>query len=119
LQSQSLLQNANTRLWSKVQPWLIHPDIRVALELLAARSQIEPELQLSLKWLHERTSWPSDRLDPPPLLTGADLIRLGHSPGPAFRLALAEVREMQLDGTIHNTADAIVWLNSKSSLGQR
>ncbi len=111
LRSQHVLEEADERPWSQVQPLLIQADIGVSLELLAARSQSETELQAIVRWLHERLEWPREHLDPPPLLTGADLIGLGLSPGPTFRTALAEARALQLDGKLLDKADALAWLN--------
>ena len=45
-----------------------------------------------------------DVIDPPPLLTGADLIALGLTPGPQFQELLEQVRDAQLNGEI-STAD--------------
>ena len=51
--------------------------------------------------------WPRDVLNPPPLLTGHDLIRRGHEPGPHFKVWLDAVREAQLDGTISTFEEAL------------
>ena len=49
-----------------------------------------------------------DRLIPPPLLNGTDLMReLGVMPGPAIKAALHAVRAAQLDGTITTRAEAL------------
>ena len=39
-------------------------------------------------------------LDPPPLVTGDDLLRHGVLTGPIYRLLLDEVRRAQLDGDL-------------------
>ncbi len=49
---------------------------------------------------------PREVLDPPPLLTGDDLVALGWKPGPKFKIALDEVRRKQLDGELATRADA-------------
>ena len=46
-----------------------------------------------------------EEIKPEPLLTGADLIAMGYSPGPLFRQILSGVEEEQLEGRI-TTADA-------------
>jgi len=48
-----------------------------------------------------------EEIKPDPLITGKDLIALGYEPGPAFRLALAEVEDRQLDGTLQDTQEAL------------
>ena len=46
-------------------------------------------------------------LDPPPLLTGRDLIDAGLTPGPHFGGLLARVRAAQLDGEVTDRAGAL------------
>lgn len=50
---------------------------------------------------------PPEELDPPPFLTGNDLIGLGLSPGPLFKALLEQVRDAQLNGEIRSTDDAM------------
>ncbi|HEX6984492.1 MAG TPA: CCA tRNA nucleotidyltransferase [Planctomycetaceae bacterium] len=50
---------------------------------------------------------PRSEIDPPPLLTGADLIALGLKPGPEFKRLLDAVRNAQLDGAIVTRDEAI------------
>lgn len=52
-----------------------------------------------------RSEEPEGPLDPPPLLKGSDLIRLGHRPGPRFSGILRRIREAQLNGEVAD-ADA-------------
>jgi poly(A) polymerase len=47
---------------------------------------------------------PIEQINPPPLVTGDDLIRRGFRPGPQFKDLLDQVRDAQLDDTI-STAD--------------
>jgi poly(A) polymerase len=49
----------------------------------------------------------SGELNPPPLITGNDLHRLGLTPGPGFKQFLDAVRDAQLDGTISTSAEAL------------
>jgi hypothetical protein len=50
-------------------------------------------------------------LDPPPLLSGRDLIDLMHlSPGPQIGQVLAGLREEQAAGTIHTREAALAWV---------
>ena len=51
--------------------------------------------------LAKRDAWEAEGgLDPPPLLTGDDLIAEGMKPGPRFKTILQRVRDAQLDGEI-------------------
>jgi poly(A) polymerase len=62
-----------------------------------------------------RSTLPEGPLNPPPLVNGADLKRLGVLPGPAFKQLLERVRDAQLDGRVTSHADAVElvrgWIN--------
>ena len=49
----------------------------------------------------------TEEMKPAPLLSGRDLIALGHRPGPAFKQILEAVEEAQLEGTIGTHEQAI------------
>jgi poly(A) polymerase len=103
-----ILADAKQMRQSKLKVLLAHPGIRELLQLhradaIAASHTTEHveycELLLDL--------WPRDVLCPAPLLTGHDLTRRGHEPGPHFKLWLDAVREAQLDGTISTMEEAL------------
>ncbi len=48
-----------------------------------------------------------DELKPPRLLTGADLIAAGYTPGPRFSEILSAVEDAQLEGRIHTAGEAM------------
>jgi poly(A) polymerase len=48
-----------------------------------------------------------ERLHPPRLISGRDLISAGYSPGPNFAAALEAVETAQLDGDIHTPGEAL------------
>jgi tRNA nucleotidyltransferase/poly(A) polymerase len=52
---------------------------------------------------------PVDEVRPAPLLTGKDLIAMGHVPGPEFKKILGEAYDAQLEGTISTQEQAIEW----------
>ncbi len=54
---------------------------------------------------------PAGPINPPPLVTGHDLVRHGLEPGPRFTHLLAQVREAQLDGQISNKRAALEWID--------
>ncbi len=56
---------------------------------------------------------PAGPINPPPLLTGHDLVRHGLRPGPKFAELLEAVREAQLDRVLHSKKDALEWLDRK------
>jgi poly(A) polymerase len=54
---------------------------------------------------------PAGPINPPPLVTGDDLLRHGLKPGPSFKRLLDEIRARQLDGMLHSKRDALKWLD--------
>ena len=50
---------------------------------------------------------PPELLNPPPLLTGEDLIAMGLKPGPTFKYLLDSVRGAQLDELVTTKEQAI------------
>jgi tRNA nucleotidyltransferase/poly(A) polymerase len=54
----------------------------------------------------------SEPLIPPPLVSGENLIRLGHRPGPLFKTILEAVQSLQLEGALHSTEEALDWVRS-------
>jgi poly(A) polymerase len=53
-----------------------------------------------------------EQLNPPALVTGRDLIALGHAPGPRFSEILHAVEEQQLEGTLADRDAALAWVRS-------
>jgi poly(A) polymerase len=53
---------------------------------------------------------PSGPINPPPLVTGHDLVRHGLEPGPQFARLLEQIREAQLEGQIQSKREALEWL---------
>jgi poly(A) polymerase len=87
---------------------LIHPGIHELLALhradALASGRSTDHVDYCEKMLRE---WSIVDLDPPPLLTGHDLTRLGLEPGPLFKRLLDAVREAQLERTITTMKQAL------------
>jgi poly(A) polymerase len=103
-----VLADAPTMRLSKLKPILVHPGIGELLALhraiAAARgSSLEP-IKFCERMLRET---PREELDPPPLVTGADLISMGLLPGPEFKRLLDAVREAQLEERVRTKEEAI------------
>ncbi len=93
---------------STLKPTLNHPGVRELLALhradaLASGRSVE-HVEYCERLLEE---WTEADLNPPPLITGHDLTRLGLEPGPLFKELLDAVREAQLDGTIATPKQAL------------
>lgn len=95
------------RPWSEVQPWLAHEDAFLLADLLRARADCGRGSGATAAWVTEQVARPRHELDPPPLVTGADLLAAGVAAGPAMGAALARLRSLQLDGVITTRAEAL------------
>jgi poly(A) polymerase len=54
---------------------------------------------------------PAGPINPPPLVTGHDLVRHGLSPGTHFATILDQIREAQLDRVVNSKREALEWLD--------
>jgi poly(A) polymerase len=90
--------------WSRVQPLFAHP---WAAELVALHEVSSPAGPEEAAWCRVKLALPRDELDPPPLLTGDDLLAHGLQPGPAFKHILQAIRDAQLDGEIQTKEEAL------------
>ena len=96
-----------SRPWSAVQPWLAHDDAFLLADLLRARADCGLESAAAAAWVTAQLTRPRADLDPPPLLTGADLLAAGMPSGPEMGALLARIRQLQLDGEISTREEAL------------
>jgi poly(A) polymerase len=104
------------------------PDMRVAtLKRFLREEGIEELLELcridaaaSNRYYHyydfcrERLAEMSrDEVHAPPLVSGDDLIALGHRPGPAFRTILEAVEDAQLEGSLSTREEALAFVRER------
>jgi poly(A) polymerase len=86
---------------SKLKTTLVHPGIGELLALHRADALASGKSAEHVDYCeYLLREWTAADLNPPPLITGHDLTRLGLEPGPQFKRLLDAVREAQLEGTI-------------------
>jgi hypothetical protein len=73
-------------------------------DALAAVGEIDPA---EVHCCRERFTLPPAELNPPPLVTGADLIALGIPRGKLYTRMLQQLRDAQLDGAIFTREEAV------------
>lgn len=56
---------------------------------------------------------PTGPINPPPLVTGHDLVRHGLTPGSHFASLLDQIREAQLDRIVNSKREALEWLDRR------
>jgi poly(A) polymerase len=108
VEKHQILADARTMRTSKLKTLLVHPGIRELLDLhradALASSHSSDHVDYCEALLQE---WSGEVLDPPPLLTGHDLMRQGVPQGPLYKHLLDAVRDAQLDGAIETTKEAL------------
>ena len=104
VQHRAALLGAQTMRWSEVQPLLVAEGAEDLLALVAAASPAGAEAAAHCRTLLAR---PRAEVDPPPLLTGDDLLAQGIPAGPQYRTLLQRLRAAQLDGQIGTKAEAL------------
>jgi hypothetical protein len=106
LKNLEAVRAANQRPWPRIQPLLTHADTDKLMRLLhAVSTQLDGNLQ-QFTWCQQKLQLPAQQLNPPPLLNGGDLKRMGIQPGPIFKRLLVAVRDAQLEGKISTRAEA-------------
>jgi poly(A) polymerase len=107
VEHQRSLDDAPTLPLSKLKTLLVQPGIEELLALHRARALASGSSLAAVEHCEAMLrDTPPDVLNPPPLLTGEDLIAMGLNPGPEFKRILDAVREAQLGGQVKTPQDA-------------
>ena len=107
LSHESTLRKASEVPWPQLQRVLVHPDIE---QLVTLSETIEQELTGKKKqtaYCRSKLSLPAEILNPPPLVTGDDLIDQGIPPGKRYQSILEKVRDAQLNQEIFKKDEAL------------
>lgn len=116
VRQQEALREADKLSLAKLKRLLAHPFRDDLLALTRATLLAEQgDLHQVLFCQRFVETTPPEILNPPPLVTGNDLIELGLRPGPRFKQLLEEVRDMQLNGELTDRAAALEWVKSQMS----
>jgi poly(A) polymerase len=108
VEHQRSLDDAPTLPLSKLKTLLVQPGIEGLLALHRARALASGSSLAGVEFCEAiLRGTPPDVLNPPPLLTGEDLIAMGLKPGPEFKRILDGVREAQLEGRVKTKEEAI------------
>lgn len=107
VRQQNSLAGARSQPWPTVQRQLVHADAAELIELHHAIAVAQGTELDDVDFCRERLALPRAELNPPPLLTGDDLIAHGLRPGIAFHGLLDKVRDAQLLGEIGSRDEAL------------
>jgi hypothetical protein len=102
--------------WPRLQRLLAHPG---GDELLQLAQAILPPDDPGLIRCREQLARPADQWNPTPLVTGDDLISRRIKPGPHFAALLEHLRDLQLEGQLQTTEEAVQaaqrWIEASSA----
>jgi poly(A) polymerase len=108
VEKHQVLCDARQMKTSKLKMILSHPGIGELLALHRADARASNRSTEHVEYCeYLLREWSETDLNPPPILTGHDLVRHGLEPGPMFKRLLDAVREAQLDGTVTTVKQAL------------
>lgn len=99
--------------WPDLQPLLAGPHAVRCVEAARAWSEGRELIETGIAWCDARLAWPREQLNPPPLVSGHDLQRLGIPPGKTLGNLLSEIRRRQLIGACRDQAQALAWAQAQ------
>jgi hypothetical protein len=108
------LRGAATLAWPQLQRLLAHDG---AAELMALAAATLPPDDAGLARCREQSARPPHEWNPPPLVTGDDLVARGWKSGPQFAALLDHLRDEQLEGRLRSREEALAeadrWLEGQ------
>jgi tRNA nucleotidyltransferase/poly(A) polymerase len=107
LREEPLVRRASELPWPQLQRILIAPRIEELLHYSAAVAQQTDGYTAEIELCRAKLALPAVELNPPPLVTGNDLIAAGLPAGPGFRALLEAIRDAQLERQIATPAEAL------------
>ena len=102
-------RQAGAMAWPRLQRLLVHDGIDDLLVLAEAVARVIDGTTGQIDLCRAKLKLPSQQLNPPPLISGDDLIDQGIPPGKAYRPLLESVRDAQLEGKITDQQQALDW----------
>jgi poly(A) polymerase len=117
VEQHTALRNAREMPWSRLQPLLVSEGIDELVTLHEALALFDGSDRADIEYCRQRLQLPPHELDPPPLLTGDDLLELGIPPGKEYQRLLAAVRTSQLDGELRTRDEAVQFVARLRSNG--
>ncbi len=107
LENQHALAGAAAQPWSRLQPVLVHDGAAELLTMTDTAANVGLAQRDDVEFCRLKLALPSAQLNPPPLITGEDLIQLGIPQGKAYARLLRLARDAQLDAEIQTRDEAI------------
>jgi poly(A) polymerase len=117
VERQSALVDCARTAWPRLQRILVSPGIEDLVALHEAIAQASGRGMEDVDYCRNLLALPRAELDPPPLLTGDDLIAHGIARGRQYQTLLEAVRDAQLDKTITTKDEALALVHALLAAG--
>lgn len=114
---QNALVDAEHASWPKLQRILISEGIDELLALHEAAAAAQAKSTTHLEYCRQKLNLPSDELNPPPVITGDDLIRHGVPRGKQYQHLLEAARDAQLEKRVTTKEQALKLVDELRSQG--
>lgn len=86
----------------------VHPDFAELLQLERTNAAAQGDSLEPYDWIQDQLAeMTPEELNPPPLVSGKDLLQLGFTSGPRFKDWLTVIRDAQLNGGIRTQEEAL------------
>ena len=106
LEREAAVRAARSLPWPQLQRILIQEAAADLLQYGRAVAEVLDGHTTDVDYAAERLAQPPEQLNPPPLITGDDLRRLGIPAGPVYKTILDAVRDAQLEGRLQSPGEA-------------
>jgi tRNA nucleotidyltransferase/poly(A) polymerase len=107
VEQHTALVGARHMAWPRLQRLLIAEEIGELLSLSGAIATAGGQSADDVSYCREKLLLPPERLNPPPLVSGDDLIAHGVARGKRYHVLLEAVRDAQLESSIATKAEAL------------
>ena len=98
---------------AKVKRFLARPSIELEMELHRVDCASSNGITENYEFLrNKQEEFANEPIIPTPLISGRDLIELGHQPGPGFKAILEEVQTEQLEGRLTTKEDSLKYVQT-------
>ena len=104
---ETAIRQAHRWPWPRLQRILVQPQSCELLNYARAVAEVVDRDTAPVGFCEQQLQRPPEELDPPPLLTGSDLLATGAPPGPRYAQILESVRDAQLEGRITSRDQAL------------
>jgi len=107
IRNERIIRAAHSVAWPQLQRLLTHEDSVALCSVARAVQLAKHEESSGINRADRCLQLPAEQLNPPPLVTGRDLIEAGFRPGPKFQTLLEAIRDEQLEGRVSSMQTAL------------